>query len=215
MAEKGNKLVIDKKVQGGVRYTNGMFRIDRVIASYPHVDKPYAGEDGGEPKFSITGLLDKVDHKGIIDLIRADMQRIMADRKVKVGADKLYMKDGDKYFEDKEECAGKYVVTARESTRPTLRDANGNKLDAKDDMDEIQQLFYGGAVVSLFINPWYQDNKFGKRINANLKAVRFVEDGTPFGEGRVDDDEAWDDDDYENNGGGTSGDKDFEDDDDI
>jgi len=217
MAEKGSKLVVDKRVKGGVRYTNGMFRIDRVVASYPHLDKPYAGEDGGEPKFSIVGLLDKTEHAGIIDLIREDLKRIMGEKKVKVSADKLYLKDGDKYFEDKEECQGRYVLSARETTRPTLRDASGNKLDPKDDMDDIQELFYGGAIVSLVVNPWYQDNKFGKRINANLRAVRFVEDGTPFGEGRVDDDDAWDDDDYDNSGssGGKGGGSDFDDDDDI
>lgn len=211
MAES-NKLVVKARHKGGVEYTNGMFRIDKCIASYPHLDEPHAGEDGGTPKFSIQGLLDKEEHSGIIDAMRNACKSIMAEKKTKVSGDKLFLKDGDKYFEDKEECKGRYNVSARETTRPTLRDAKGNKLDPKSDMDDIKEMFYGGAIVSILINPWYQDNKFGKRINANLRAVRFVEDGTPFGEGRIGDDDAWDDDDYDNEG---SNDKDFDDDDDI
>ena len=63
----------------------------------------------------------------------------------------------------------------------------------------------------MLINPWVQNNKFGKRINANLLAVRFVDHGEAFGMGRVDDEEIWDD--IENTGGG-DGDG-FDDDDDI
>lgn len=207
MSEAGKKLVIKTRAKGGVEYTNGMFRIDLGIASYPHLAEPKAGEDGGEAKFSITHLLGKDTHSGIIDLMRDACKRLMAEKKIKIASDKLFIKDGDKYFEDKEECAGKYVITARESTRPTLRDAAGNKLDPKTDLDDIKQMFYGGCIVSILINPWVQDNKYGKRINANLRAVRFMEDGTPFGEGRIDDDEAWDDVD---NGG-----SDYDDDEDI
>lgn len=206
----GDKLVVKKKAKGGVAYTNGMFRLDKVIASYPHLDKPHAGDEGGTPKFSIEVLLGKESHDGIIGLMRDHIKGILAEKKTKVSGDKLFLKDGDKYFEDKDECKDRYKVSARENTRPTLRDAKGNKLDPKEDLEKIQELFYGGAVVSVLINPWYQDNKYGKRINANLRAVRFVEDGTPFGEGRIGDDDAWDDDEYDNEGGG-----DWDDDDDI
>lgn len=208
MAEKGNKLVVKKRVKGGVEYTNGMFRIDLGVASYPHLAEPKAGEDGGEAKYSITHLLGKESHSGIIDLMRERCKALMAEKKIKIASDKLFIKDGDKYFEEKEECKGMYVITARESTRPTLRDAAGNKLDPKTDLDDIKQMFYGGCIVSILINPWVQDNKYGKRINANLRAVRFMEDGTPFGEGRIDDDEAWDDIEEGSDNG-------FDDDDDI
>lgn len=186
-------LEVAKKVENGVLYTNGMIRVDNVIASYPHVDAPYAGEDGGTPKYSVQGIAGKESHAAVIELVRGEMKRILAEKKLNIPAGKLFMKDGDKYFEGKEECADAYIFTAREETRPTLRDAAGRKLDPKDDMDKIKELFYGGAVVSILINPWVQDNKFGKRINSNLKAVRFVKDGTAFGEARVDDEDAWDD----------------------
>lgn len=190
----GQKLVISKKVKNGVIYTNGMMRIDNVIASYPHLDKPYAGEDGGDPKYSIQAIAPNETHSEIIDLVRQYVRKLMEEKKIKVGGDKLFMKDGDKYFEDKEECAGSYVFSARENDRPAVRMADGTKLDPKEDIDSIKDMFYGGCIVSILINPWVQDNKYGKRINANLRAVKFVADGTPFGEGRIDDSDAWDDD---------------------
>ena len=39
-----------------------------------------------------------------------------------------------------------------------------------------------------------QDNKYGKRVNANLISVLKRQDDEPFGEGRVDTSDAWDDD---------------------
>lgn len=208
----GEKLVIKKKVKGGVVYTNGMFRLDFGIASYPHLLEAYAGEDGGTPKFSIMHLLDKEEHSGIIDEMRNTCKQMMADKKVKVASDKLFIKDGDKYYEEKPECANRYVISAREESRPTLRDAKGRKLDATEDKELIKELFYGGAVVSILINPWLQDNKYGKRINANLRAVRFVRDGEPFGEGRISDDDAWDEEDYSGEEA-DGGDSDWDDDD--
>lgn len=200
-----NKLVVKTRVKNGVLYTNGMLRIDNVILSYPHVLEPQEDDKGGK-SFSTQGIANKETHKEIIDLCREQMKQIISASKKKIGADKMFMKDGDKYFEDKEECAGAYVFTAREKKRPVLRNADGSKLDPKDDESLIQELFYGGAVASLLINPWVQDNSYGKRLNANLRTVKFVKDGTPFGEGRIDDDDAWDEeggsDDWDDESGG-------------
>lgn len=202
------KLVVAKRVKNAVLYQNGMIRIDNVIASYPHLDKPYAGDDeGAKPKYSTSALLDKKTHKEAILLIKETVRKFMAEKKIKVPEARWFIKDGDAEYPDKEECAGRYVVTARDDRRPTIRDAENNKL-TKDDVEEIAEMFYGGCVISLLVNPWHQDNKFGKRINANLNSVKFIEDGEAFGEERIDDDEAWDDDD---DGAGSG----FDDDDDL
>ena len=42
---------------------------------------------------------------------------------------------------------------------------------------------YAGCYVNAIVELWGQDNQFGKRVNANLLAVQFVKDGTPFGNG--------------------------------
>jgi hypothetical protein len=41
---------------------------------------------------------------------------------------------------------------------------------------------YGGCYVDASIRLWAQDNKHGKRINAELRIVRFNRDGEPFGD---------------------------------
>lgn len=207
----GQQLKAVKKVKNAVLYDNGMIRIDDVIGSYPNVLVPKAGDEGGEPKYSFDSLLPKDTHKEAIDLIVGQVRKLMTTNNIQVASGKLFIKDGNKWYEEKPECQGRYVVKARESRRPSLRDSSGAKLDPRDDRETIVDLFYGGGKYSVLINPWVQNNKFGKRINANLLAVRFVDHGEAFGMGRVDDEEIWDD--IDNTGGG-DGDG-FDDDDDI
>lgn len=45
---------------------------------------------------------------------------------------------------------------------------------------------YAGCYVNATIRLWAQDNKYGKRVNAQLRAIQFWGDGEPFGEGAVD-----------------------------
>lgn len=42
---------------------------------------------------------------------------------------------------------------------------------------------YAGCYVNVLVEVWAQNNKNGKRINAELKAVQFVRDGDAFGSG--------------------------------
>lgn len=188
----GQKLVVVKKVKNAVLYDNGMMRIDNVIGSYPHLLKPQESDEGGEAKYSIDSLLPKDTHKEAIELVISEVKKMMKLHNVTIPSSKLFIKDGNKWYEGKPECEGRYVVKAREARRPTIRNAKAEKLDPKDDADVIGDLFYGGAICSVLINPWYQNNKFGKRINANLRAVLFVKHGEPFGQTRVDDEEIWD-----------------------
>ena len=195
-------LVVQKKVKNGVLYTNGMIRIDCVRASYPHLDKPYKGDDDkAVAKYGILGLLDKKTHKEIKDIIVERINELLKENKgAKVAADKKFIKNGDDA--GKEECEGMWTVSAREERRPSVRDAEGTSLSP----EEAKEICYAGSYVDILIRPWFQDNKFGKRVNAGLVAVKFRKDGEPFGEGRVDDSEAWDEDD--NGGDGFSSDED-------
>jgi hypothetical protein len=49
-----------------------------------------------------------------------------------------------------------------------------------------------GYWYNILIRPWYQDNKFGKRLNAGLVGVQFVRKDEPFGMAAIDDSDAWD-----------------------
>lgn len=42
---------------------------------------------------------------------------------------------------------------------------------------------YSGCYVNATLEIWPQDNKFGRRINCNLKGLQFVKDGDAFGGG--------------------------------
>src|SRR5690606_35028412 len=88
-----------------------------------------------------------------------------------------------------------WVVTARESRQPSVRDRRGGLIL---DKSKIENMIYGGCYANILIRPWYQDGQkvgkgYGKRINAGIVGVQFVRDGEPFGEGRIDDTDAWED----------------------
>lgn len=193
----------------GALYEGGIIKILNVRASYPHLDRPYAGDDGGEPKFSIVGLADKGTHQAVKEAcleVIEDLKK--ANKNAKVAKDKLFIKNGDD--SDKEECEGMWTISARETKRPKVRDGNGDLLE----VDEIADTIYPGCYVDIIIRPWFQDNAFGKRCNANLISVKFRADGEQFGEGRIDDDDLWDEDDEAPKSGGKKSKASDDDDDD-
>jgi hypothetical protein len=61
--------------------------------------------------------------------------------------------------------------------RPLVIDRNRDPLTAADGKP------YSGCYVNVSIDVWAQDNKYGKRINAQLKGIQFVRDGDAFGGG--------------------------------
>lgn len=184
-------LEVKKKVKNAVLYTNGMIRIDNVRGSYVHLDKPYAGraDDGSDttPKFSIIGILPKETHEEAKKLIVEEMTRILDEKKSKVAKDKKFIRDGDD--QEKDEYEGAWTVSAREERKPKCRDRAGNLVE---DRDEIADMFVSGYWYNILIRPWYQDNKFGKRLNAGLVGVQFVRKDEPFGMAAIDDSDAWD-----------------------
>ena len=192
----------------GALYEGGIIKILNVRASYPHLDKPYAGD--GVPKFSILGLADKATHEAVkaacVEVID-DLKK--ANKNAKVAKDKLFIKNGDD--SDKEECEGMWTISARETKRPKVRDGNGDLLE----VDEVSDVIYPGCYVDIIIRPWFQDNSYGKSVNANLLSVKFRADGEQFGEGRIDDDDLWDEDDEAPKSGGKKSKPADDDDDDL
>lgn len=190
-------LVPKKRVANGVLYENGCIMIQNVRCSFPHLDEPYAGkkDDGseGKPAFGIVGMLDKKTHVAVKDLIiEANNALLAANQNATVAKDKRFIRNGDD--QDREEYVGHWTVSARETKRPSVRNQRGELILEK---DKIADMIYGGCYVNILIRPWYQDGQkvgkgFGKRINAGLIGVQFVRDGESFGEGRIDDSDAWD-----------------------
>jgi hypothetical protein len=72
--------------------------------------------------------------------------------------------------------AGMIYISASNKIRPTVVDRQRNPVQEGD-----KQAPYAGCYVNATVTLWAQNNQFGKRINANLRAIQFVEDGPAFG----------------------------------
>lgn len=207
MAE--GKPVRIKSVPNAVLFEGFVLKITGVRASYPHLDVPYKGDgDEGVAKYSIQALLAKDTHREAAKLLAEAIADFAAYEKFKVAKDKRCIKDGkDSGKDEQENC---YVVSARESKAPTVRDKTGKKIE---DRSKIPDLIYPGCYVDIIIRLWKQDNKFGKRVNANLVSVVFRDDGDELGEGRIKDDDYFDEDEWGSTG--TDDDDGWGDDDEI
>ena len=197
MASKEKAKVV-RKVANAALLSNGLIRVSNVRLSYPHLDKPFKKDgDQGVAKYGVTGLLPKDTHKAAKKLIEEVIADVMKENKVKaLAADKKFLRDGDE--SDKDEHNGHWTISAREERRPILKE-----MDSEGDLtlvepEDAKETFYGGCWGSLLIRPWFQNNKYGKRVNAGLTAVTKKADDEAFGEGRISEeevDEALDDED--------------------
>lgn len=184
-----NRKKVVKEVKNAKLYDDGTIVVQNVRLSYPHLDKPYAGpadENGktAEPAYSCTGLMDKNTHKEAFLLVRQGIRDLLAENKIKdLPAERKCLRDGD--LSGKETDEGMWKIVAREKNPPKLRDEDNNTVERVD----AAAKFYGGCYGSMLVRLWFQNNKWGKRVNANLLAVQFVKDGPAFGEGRITDDD--------------------------
>lgn len=197
MAKKDKATVVER-VKNAALLSNGLIRVSNVRLSYPHLDKPYKKEgDQGTAKYGVVGLLPKDTHKAAKKLIDKAIADMMKENKVKaLAGDKKFLRDGDE--SDKDEHEGHWTISAREERRPILKELDSDGDLVLVEPEDAREVFYGGCWGSLLIRPWFQNNKFGKRVNAGLSAVTKKADDEAFGEGRIsedDVDEAMDDDD--------------------
>jgi len=72
---------------------------------------------------------------------------------------------------------GNLFINAYNAVRPTVVDRDTTPLVAADGKP------YSGCYVVAIIDVWAQDNKFGKKINAQLQGVQFFKDGDAFAGG--------------------------------
>lgn len=141
-----------------------------------------------EGKYEATFLIPKSDTE-TKNKISAIIERVKADRKLKVARDKICLKDGDDT--GAEEYEGHWTIKASNNIQPMLMDtdktilADGKKKFTREEEEELEpkrkNKIYSGCRVNVYIEFWGQDNIYGKRINANLLAIQHFEDDTPFG----------------------------------
>lgn len=217
------KLSLVKEVKNGALYQdadgNHFVRIEGARASYPFLGTPSSDEnDNGDvsKKWRIVFMLPKKTHAEVKELIVDVINRLMKSNS-SVPKDRWFIKNGDE-MED-ENMHGHWLVSASDGKyRPKCRDVNGQVID---DIDEIDNTFYGGCWVHGLIRPWFFDGKsrnskkpLPKRVCAGVNSVVFMEDDKPFGAGRVDDDDVWGNDDGMDDAPRRSRSRDDDDDDD-
>jgi Protein of unknown function (DUF2815) len=195
------------RVKNGVIYKdakgNKLVRIDNVRVSFPYLGTPSEDEsDDGDVKKSwrITGMLFKKTHVEVKDAVKAIFNEIMAANDTKVPTTNWALVDGDgeKYQEEKYEMNhGHWLLSAKDHTRkPPVRNQRGELVES---IDKIDDMIYGGCWCNILVRPWYFSGKtknskktYPKRMLCGLEGVQFLKDDEPFGQGRIDESNAWD-----------------------
>lgn len=127
--------------------------------------------DGDVGKKGAKLLLDPEKNKLVIALITKTMKEI-ADDKLKgklPSSDRLCLRDGNDT--DREEQQGYMVLSSNTSKKIVVLGKDAHPVTE----DECE--IYSGCYVNAKVSLWAQNNKYGKRVNAQLVAIQFVRDG--------------------------------------
>jgi len=188
-----------KKEDYVVTFSDGVILVKEVRLAFPHLDKPWAGPRGTNPKptYGAVGLMPKTrpyaKSKALLD---AEVQAF-AVSKQNPDLPELhrFVRNGDDR-KDRKNFLGHWTVHANESNPPGLRGRGTDPVTGRARIikpEQAAEIFYPGCWVNMLVRPWWQSNENGKKINSNLVAVQFVRDDTRFtGDGRIGD-EAIDD----------------------
>jgi hypothetical protein len=163
-------------------------KLKNVRLSFAHLFRPQAFGDGeGEPKYNCNFLIDpstkegKANLRAIEDAIEYVKKEKWPKGAPKLSEGKICLRDGNNTEYDGYEDM--MYVSASNARRPLVLDRDKTPLNEEDGV------IYSGCYVDAIIRIWAQDNKYGKRINASLEAVRFRRDGEAFGAAPPDPDE--------------------------
>lgn len=154
--------------------------LPNVRLSFPHLFTAHAMEEGQEQKFSAAFLFDNTEHATLLDRIEAITDRLILDEFKKKITIKRCLRDGNEKPELEGYGDGVSFLSASSKIRPVVVDRLRNPLVESDGK------MYPGCYVNATIRLWVQNNQWGKRVNAALRGVQFVKDGTSFGAAPVD-----------------------------
>ena len=200
-----------QKVKSGknyVLYTDGQQKLIKIMGrlSYPAFGEKKKNVDQatGKTRENWGGvlMLPKATHKEAYDEFMKLVEEIKANsvnektgkKGVVIDPANLCVKDGDN--KEDEAMAGHWLITFSDSNRqPAIRDTKGDLIL---DVSTIDNLFYGGCWGNVLLRPWYfngkaknDPNTYPKRISCGFTGAQFVKNDTPFGAGRIDDENAW------------------------
>lgn len=142
-------------------------RIDNVRLSYPALFEPVSFQDGPGPVKYQASFLIEPDNTQTLKIVKTEIARVLKENKAKVPEDKLCLRENA-------EGEG-FILKSASDRRPVVLNKDKSAVSETDD------ILYPGCYCTGLVSLWYQDNKYGKRVNASLIAVQFVRDGDRFG----------------------------------
>jgi len=154
-------------------------KLKNVRLSYPALFTPKAFEEGQKAKFNCQLILNKRDHAATIEALQGKIDEAAKSffGKTVPKLKGICLRDGSEKG-DKDGYGDEVMfVSASSERRPQVVDR-----DPSIPLVEADGRPYAGCYVNAMVSLWVQDNKFGKRVNANILAVQFLKDGEPFGE---------------------------------
>lgn len=173
-----------------IKIPSVQLKISNARLSFPFLFAPRKSKDGKPGSYGASFLIDKNDPQNA--KIQAIVNNIISQ--AYPGKDPAFVatilngiafKDGAKAInKDTGELIEGYdktiaYIQSSSKRKPLVQDINGNTLHEDDGT------IYAGCIVHGVVNIWWQDNEHGKRVNAELLAVRKVADGESFGVKRV------------------------------
>ncbi len=145
-----------------------IIKLQNVRLSYPSLFQP-AKFNGNPTKYEATLLIEKTDTKNT-EIIMQAVKTAISESGLKIPKEYVCFKEGDDVN----------YIKASNKKRPTVVNRD------KSPITEDDGIIYGGCYVNASITLWVQNNNYGKRVNANLRAIQFVKDGESFGVGSLD-----------------------------
>lgn len=160
--------------------------LTKVRLAFPVLNEPEAFQGEGKPRYSGTFLLEKdsENHKAVVAAMRAAAVAKWGEQKADAAVKgltaglKTALIDGD-LKSQYDGFEGNMAVSAHSQAANPPRLLDGQKKE----LPRNTGVIYAGAYVNASIEFWAQDNKWGKRINAQLRGVQFHSDGDSFGAG--------------------------------
>jgi hypothetical protein len=155
--------------------------LNNVRLSFPALWEPRKGPDAtSKPAYQAAFILDKKDNAAEIAAVKAAIAAIVKDSFKGKQPPKIALRDGAEKPDVDGYGETVMFINSRSDKRPHVI---GRKMEQLAESDGKP---YAGCYVNASIRLWAQDNQYGKRINAQLRAVQFVKDGDEFGDSAVD-----------------------------
>ena len=150
----------------------------KIRLSYVNIFEPKEPQGGGDPKYSVSAIIQKNDAK-TVNAIKKAIERAKQESMSKWGGKippnlKTPLRDGDIDRPDDEAYAGCYFLNANSRQAPQVVDANVQPIL---DQSEVYSGCYGRVSVTFYA---YNSNG-NKGVAAGLGNVQKLRDGDPLG----------------------------------